>query len=694
MTLVAYVKGDDRAHAIRLNDLGLSTRADGTVGFGGIIFDDPDGTLDIKGYQQVEVHETECVDAPILFSGFIGPRRYQRQATNGTYRSGVSRWIDTDLVDQNYVASNRLIVNPDGSRPAESHNARINWLLASDYAFGLFIDDGQVDASHPRPMDKADYRDQYPADVLNDIAAPIGKQWFIYVIQPTGEYGLFFANPTTFYGASALSISNDMADSSDVCLYPYIDPVLARDPSEVISLIRYHAQNIIVMEGRLDTLAAFFTDTATGGLNLSNRGKSVTNTRIGSEASARIMADGILEKFSEESDTITCKVRLPAAQAGLIQAGQFMQIKLTHATNEGYGDFVYVRVNGLVLEQTPGTNKTYDLSLELSNTRGIPNGGGGGGAPGGNDFPHPPPAPPAIVQDKFGLLNTGGGGHVFGTLTMDAPPSAGNWLVAFIGSRGTVPTLASGWTEHPHGLITPGSDNGRMVYREVGVGEPADVALTTVGGTRAEVWEVNGIDGTLDTSSFADVDTGTQPASINAGTLSPTSGVPAIMFMGLLMHCSDWSGNGPTTMSTPAGWTTDGEYEVTVNGELHPNVQADSRIEASTTGTYGTSSTIAGAGFNFGGWGGLALVFAGSAAVNPTPPGDEVPTEVPTYDPDGPAYTFKTLGPFADQTLRVYVNRLDQTAAVLAYDGLCGTFQLAFDPLAKGWLLEVRYVGR
>jgi hypothetical protein len=67
--------------------------------------------------------------------------------------------------------------------------------------------------------------------------------------------------------------------------------------------------------------------------------------------------------------------------------------------------------------------------------------------------------------------------------------------------------------------------------------------------------------------------------------------------------------------------------------------------------------------------------------VAPTP-GQRVLREIPTPTPDGSTTTFSTAVPFADGSLKVYVDRLHQSAAVTSYDGVAGTFTLGF---AHGW---------
>ncbi len=52
-----------------------------------------------------------------------------------------------------------------------------------------------------------------------------------------------------------------------------------------------------------------------------------------------------------------------------------------------------------------------------------------------------------------------------------------------------------------------------------------------------------------------------------------------------------------------------------------------------------------------------------------------------------------TAWPFADGTLRVWVDNTDQTGAITAQDGALGTFTLGFTPFV-GEVVTVEYVGR
>jgi hypothetical protein len=52
-----------------------------------------------------------------------------------------------------------------------------------------------------------------------------------------------------------------------------------------------------------------------------------------------------------------------------------------------------------------------------------------------------------------------------------------------------------------------------------------------------------------------------------------------------------------------------------------------------------------------------------------------------------------TLWPFANGTLKVFVDDTDQTGAITAQDGAAGTFTLGFTPFV-GEVVTVEYVGR
>jgi hypothetical protein len=84
---------------------------------------------------------------------------------------------------------------------------------------------------------------------------------------------------------------------------------------------------------------------------------------------------------------------------------------------------------------------------------------------------------------------------------------------------------------------------------------------------------------------------------------------------------------------------------------------------------------------------GGSVVFGSEAS--PPRAGDKVGPETVTMSgADG-----TTAFPFADNSLVVWVDATDQTAAITAQDGAAGTFTLGFTPY-RGELVQVHYVAR
>jgi hypothetical protein len=693
VSLFAYLNGSDVAQSIRLNDFGLTTKADGHPGVGGIVFDDPVGTLNVRGWMTVLVKETACTTAPVLFDGFIFDRAYSRSNGSVTYRQGKSRFINSNLQDENAVMHTRLITGLDGKRPAETRDERIQWLLGSAYLSGL-IDDTSLVSSGAENFEEASYLGQYADDVLADVLAPINRIFFLYTTQPDGGRGLFVDRATETIATSTLTISNVLADITydttgvtGTTFPPLIDAVLTRDPTEVYSNGRYTYKNGVVLGHNDDTQAEFFADNEIG-----SRGIQIDNSRVGQESTARTFLGRILDRDSTEDDTIAVTIQVPPDKAGLVQAGDRIGVRFQHLELEGYydpADWVYTRVITKIITHAPDNDQLYNIELEL-NTKGLP-GGGGGGAPGPGTFPNPPSANPNIVQTKTEVVGGQGSGDF--SVTLDQAPTEGNVLVLWQDSRGVnFGTPPTGWTVHPAGVITPGSDFARMMYRTVAAGETAEITVLTGSepGGYSTVWEITGVETTPDDTSSDVVDTITMPASVDAGTLTPTASVKAIALMGLAIHCSDAVGGQVTFIAPGSGFTQDAQPWA----DAHPLHYAAHQNITSTTGSYATTQGLSGFSSNFAGWGGEAMIFIASAAVsNPPAPGQWVYNETPTPAPGGGVVTFFTANPFSDGSLSVFVDLVDQTAAITSYDGAAGSFTLAFDP--RSWeTLIVQYQGR
>jgi hypothetical protein len=201
--------------------------ADGTYGSSGLKFDDPNGDLTIGRLQNVIINETDCTPNRV-FTGYVIEARPSR----GPYKQGVGRVWNVDVGDLNVLSHLQAFHTSDAKRPQETGSARRDWLLGTTQA-RYFHDAGQAD-DFTGLFDEADYRGQYPDDVLNDISGPIGRIFFLYWTNTSTQVGLFWAGATDGLSTSTLSISNVLADVNNTTVFgPAPDAELTIDMSEV-----------------------------------------------------------------------------------------------------------------------------------------------------------------------------------------------------------------------------------------------------------------------------------------------------------------------------------------------------------------------------------------------------------------------------------------------------------------------------
>ncbi len=175
--------------------------------------------------------------------------------------------------------------------------------------------------------------------------------------------------------------------------------------------------------------------------------------------------------------------------------------------------------------------------------------------------------------------------------------------------------------------------------------------------------------------------------SVNVGLrpITPTAGKVALLLSmdGVYDDSISWP-------STPAPGMT---QIVASNGLSNaPQIAINWQVVANTSGSYSIGSTQAAHFFPGEALVGVALICSGGSPVPPSP-AQWTYDEIPTPAPDGVTTTFTLAFPFADGSLLVKVDRLDQTAALASYDGASGTFTLLFAPKV-GELVEVTYQGR
>jgi hypothetical protein len=673
MSLVATVDGSALSNRIRLRGagetgFGATSAADGTGSTGGVIFDDPDGDLSLQGWQTITIDETSCTDAPRIFTGFIGDRTYSR----GRYSDGPAREIDCTIIDQNTLMSFALISNPDGKRPAETHIERIDWLLGSVYIPGGLISDlGLVDRSHPRPFPETDYRGQYPSEVLSDLAGPIFKIWYVYWDQDAEALGLFFDEATSVSNASTLSFSNDPSDwsaadgLSGTCLRVYTDGALAVDPSEVYSKARQVYRNGVVIENNDTTKTTFFG-------SLGHRGVEADNDRNGLESTARAQLQNILARDSKEAEVLTFTAQLSAAQVGLIDAGQRVGVRFTHLP--GFETLpTYTRVERRITSHTEGRRDFYDVQLTCS-TRGLTT-IGGGGDPG--VFPAPPgcsPVPTQVVpQEDLASSDT----HV-----PISTPNAGDLLIGVIFGRGTI-TGPNGctddgtgtWTEHPDSPQTPagGSSVILRAYEKISEGNETSIFLQSGGsGNKCQATVFVIPQATVEERI---VSTGAgfgPPQPFDSGTLSQSR---KLLIDGTVFNADDISH----------------DYAGTVAGatEVDDGTVDDNFSPGFWIGYAADVASLSGSWNHNNGWASLTYGIDCDTSTNPPLSGQEVGPETVVMTGDSGT----TAWPFADGSLRVYVDDTDQTTKITSADGATGDFTLAFTPTPTETVV-VWYQGR
>src|SRR6185369_13835698 len=304
----------------------------------------------------------------------------------GKYKTGPGREIDITINDQNVLLSHRLLTGGDTVRPAETDTERLPWLIDSAYLDGLVFDTGFINGAD-REFDAENLHGLYPAEVINDLCGPRGQTFFAFYDQDAEVVGLFYDDPAATIRTSTLTISNvpgdygDIDDPGTTCFEPDLDAERQVSGEDIYGNVRYVYTGGVVYRNRAATIAEFFPDIGSRGLN-------VENARVGKRTTAITFADRILVRASVEKIKIPLTLRLPRRAVGLIDAGNRLGVRLQHLT--GVTSLTYFRVESKTIVQSEGTRAYYDVSLLLSN-HGISGGGGGTGRGSTENFPVGPP---------------------------------------------------------------------------------------------------------------------------------------------------------------------------------------------------------------------------------------------------------------------------------------------------------------
>ena len=649
---------------IRLGGIGgLPAAADGTGSQGGIVFDDPLGNLTVTGWQIIKVTEPDCTAAPVLFYGTVADRTYRR----GPYLQGPSREIDTTINDHNGFLSLRLLGGNGPSRPQETDRARIAWLLSDASLDGLVYDLGFVNGTGLK-FDAANFQGMYPADVLNDIASHYGQIFFTYWDQVQGKVGLFFDFPTAVTFTSSLSISNVLSDVDDVTVFePYKDAELVADPSEVYSRVRFVYTGGVVWRSDSTTAATFFPEP------LRYRSLQVENDRIGKLTTATTFANRVLAADSTEREMVSFTVRLPSTKVGLIQAGMRIHLRFTHLP--GFETGTYSRIERLTYLPTDADQTHYDVHCECS-THGLTTAIGSGG--GSTDpFPYQPPdTTPSVIQQVSGD----------GNIMLPFPVGSDTTLVWAGAARSDHiqdvagwDYLSQGWIVGPDGEVDNTGPNVVVILYKHTDGTQSQYlngapgAISLINGT---LYEVSGV-----------LTPGNHNSHTGVGFTITSNSIVAPVGFNVGVGAQGVGGGYDTvanavTYTIGSGWTKDLDH-FTIGG--HPTVVTGHRFDAATYAFTATNDLPSGDA-----WIGQIVSFTGTVtSVDPPPSAKKWGPIIPDESPNAVIVDFTVTGyTWAPGSLQVFVNKLDQTAAVIAQDGLCGTFTLGFAPWT-GDLIEV-----
>lgn len=605
----------------------LTTLADhGNVGASGIEFDDPDGTLaaDLTGWLPAYAEESDC-SQPRLWTGHVLVRDISRGLDGN--RVLAANQQNTTLLDlNNLLAWKLLLMGADNKRPEEGEDDRMSWLLTtramipSATTFPGIFDNGLIDTSGGQQFDAGDFRGNFAGEVLASMSTT-SKNFYVYRDHGSDQASLFWDQPDAPVRDSTLKISNDLADvDNDLVWRPYRDARLARDPSEV------YAGVLLIYAG---DQWVFHQDAGTA-LAYADREYKYESSRIGRTTTADDNAVRFLADHDHEFDTISATVLLPSSRVGLVEAGQRIQVKFTHLP--GYEDFVWMRIVGLDLRFAVGGNTawyavTLDLSMKI--LASFPGGGGGGGGVDKTPFEPPPSDECQPDLDTDVLLAA--------TVTATSNDDAA-----------VLPLDPSN-----------ANDGDPSTYTTVN-------AIIVGAGTYESNWDMD-----LGSAQImADVEVDRSPPGAGSSGSSPITETPGTG--GTVTWHLFFSDDGSGYTETSYSYTTPGLYSI-----LTPAETAAHRYWR-----WQRSYVVGGLTFlkqhSFYRFSIHVCVPSDQSAV---PAAGQFTTWLKVGDGDGSTVAFTFPYPFASGSLEVRYDTVDQTNAILSYDGTTGSFTMAGAPI-------------
>lgn len=330
----------------------VSAAERGAIGRGGIVIEDPDGTLDFSAWRNFTVDDTDATPTRV-WTGRIIDRDIGR---GNQPTAGVAHTYNCRLEDQNgllHMVLNRLIDN-DAKRPAETDVERVTWLLTSRALTGIVFDEGLVSALNPGAFLASDCRRRFADDVMAEMAPSAVKNFFVYRDETSGNPALFYDKDEATVWPATIAISNDRADEdSNTVFFPDEDAKVGRgDPADG----PYTGVDMNWNGGNIFAESAS-TITAYG----MRREFVYDNPRVGLLATAQAQILAWLNVHAGETDFISVSLLLPATHVNTVYAGQEIDVKFVHIP--GYEDFVTTRVRRR--NARPVVSGKWQLDLEL-----------------------------------------------------------------------------------------------------------------------------------------------------------------------------------------------------------------------------------------------------------------------------------------------------------------------------------------
>jgi len=357
MTLSYLYNGSALTHDIAPSTASIESVAEqGASAFSSFQADDPDATLELLGHRPAIIEESACAAQPRLFTGWTTERGVGRVVEAGLHGDETTRGVDVTLVDVNALFNFRLLSGTDAKRPEETWQARLNWLLASDYLDGLIADTGHI-ITNTSTMDAADYTDAFPAAVMSDLMDRTGGSYNYFAFwDPTAAaVGLFVDHDGHSFSASTLSISNVIADiDSDYCFAP--------DPAAQLTVTPTETYSEVIVNYAHGTKRLFRSRAATATKYI-RRGTTIDRPYTGSAATASKQAEVWLDKHEAEVDRITVTIIVPASRVGLLVAGQSIDVEFSHLTD--YTSFTTMHCVRLTVTPTDDLARYYSMTMEL-----------------------------------------------------------------------------------------------------------------------------------------------------------------------------------------------------------------------------------------------------------------------------------------------------------------------------------------